>query len=89
MSERGFVIVDCPHCFESSGHPARIVSATYWEPSYAEPDYGRRCDECDGTGMVPCDEAGPDDETDFDDEGYLASLDAELGRRDAQKGEAA
>lgn len=30
---------DCPACFESSGHPARIVNATYWEPSYAEPDY--------------------------------------------------
>jgi len=80
---------DCPACFESSGHPARIVNATYWEPSYAEPDYGRRCDECDGTGMVPCDEAGPDDETDFDDEGYLASLDAELNRRLEQRGKAA
>lgn len=80
----------CPACFESSGHPERVVLATYWEPSYSEPDYGRRCDECNGTGMVSCDVAGPDDEreADFEDDGYLASLDAELNRRLEQRGAA-
>ena len=42
----------CPACFESSGHPARIVPASWTDPSYAEPDYGRTCEECNGTGTV-------------------------------------
>lgn len=81
---------DCPACFESSGHPERVVLATYWEPSYAEPDYGRQCDECNGTGKVPCQLVGPDDdrEADFEDDGYTASLDAELNRRLEQRGAA-
>lgn len=44
--------VPCPCCFESSGHPAIIVPATWTDPSYADVDYSRRCPECDGTGMV-------------------------------------
>jgi hypothetical protein len=42
----------CPACFESSGHPVRIVPASWTDPSYAEPDYGRVCEECNGTGTV-------------------------------------
>lgn len=42
----------CPHCFESSGHPIRIIPASWTDPAYAEPDYRRVCEECNGTGTV-------------------------------------
>lgn len=51
----------CPHCFESSGYAARIVSATYWEPSWVEPDPLRQCPYCGGTGEVECEPITLDD----------------------------
>ena len=42
----------CPHCFESSGYAARIVSATWTDPSYAESDPCSPCPYCETTGTV-------------------------------------
>lgn len=42
----------CPHCFESSGYMARIHSATWFEPAWADSDPTRPCPECNGTGTV-------------------------------------
>jgi len=66
-------MVDCPFCFESSGHPARIIPATWWEPSWAEPDYVRKCPECDGTGLI---EAEPRDLYDIEAEDFDGAREA-------------
>ena len=71
----------CPYCFESSGYHARIHPATWYEPSWADADPTRPCEECGGTGSVPCDEAMYEDERadEFNDPGYEAALDAQAG----------
>lgn len=80
---------DCPACFESSGYVWE--HGNDWDSGPWSHQTNIPCRECGGTGHVPCDVAdAPDErEADFEDDGYTASLDAELGRRDAQKGEAA
>ena len=42
----------CPHCCESSGYEARVIPATWWDPSFAEADHHRPCPHCGGTGLV-------------------------------------
>lgn len=51
----------CPCCFESSGYMSKIVPASWTDPGYEETDYRNRCDECNGTGMVPCEPRTLDD----------------------------
>lgn len=69
----------CPFCFESSGHPARYIPATWWEPAWEDVDYSRNCPECEGTGMVECDEPRTLDdleseEWDADTAAWVASI---------------
>lgn len=54
--ERYTGFAPCPYCFESSGFGARIIPATWDEPSWAEPDPMNPCPHCDHTGMVEADE---------------------------------
>lgn len=51
----------CPCCFESSGYMGKSVPATWTDPGYWDTDYSRRCEECDGTGMVECEPPTFDD----------------------------
>jgi hypothetical protein len=82
MSDRYEPHAPCPHCFESSGFAARIIPDSYWEPGYAEPDPLSPCPYCEGTGVVPADDACPDgwDEY-FYDPGYLTALDKEVATK--------
>lgn len=74
----------CPACFESSGYAARTVSATWYEPSYDEPDPTRRCEECSGTGTVDSPLATLDDleELAFEEAASRAALTAQEPRHD-------
>lgn len=45
-------MIPCPCCFESSGYMARVVSATWTDPAYAEPDPMSPCTECRGKGEI-------------------------------------
>lgn len=47
----------CPHCFESSGYEARVHSATWYEPAWADADPMRPCSKCGGTGYVEMEDA--------------------------------
>lgn len=44
----------CPHCFESSGYAARVNSATWLEPAWADADPMNPCPYCNATGSVEC-----------------------------------
>lgn len=77
------VYAPCPCCFESNGYEGSWHtdwdSGPYWWPSRTP------CRECEGTGLVPCEVAGPPDEWEamgFDDPGYLVScaVDAALAK---------
>jgi hypothetical protein len=69
------VFAPCPACFESSGYVWE--HGNDWNSGPWSHQTNIPCRECEGTGLVPCHVAGPDDiGIDFEDEGYLASLDA-------------
>ncbi len=75
------VYAPCPYCFESSGYHARVHPHTWYEPSWADADPTRPCEECNGTGQVPTDKAAPDDrDEDFYEDGYWLAVDAEARR---------
>jgi hypothetical protein len=72
------VYAPCPACFESGGY--RGSWHTSWDdPGSFYPNPSDPCPECNGTGQVSCDVAGPDDEraADFDEEGYERAIDAQ------------
>jgi len=73
------VYAPCPYCFESCGY--RGEWTTGWDDPGSFVQSRDPCPECNGSGQVPCDVAGPDDERadDFDDEGYERALDAQAG----------
>lgn len=68
----------CPCCFESSGYMSKLVPASWTDPGYEDTDYTRRCDECNGRGMVPCVPRTLDDleaeEWDADAAAWFASI---------------
>lgn len=66
----------CPACFESSGYVWE--HGTDWESGPWSHQTSIPCRVCHGTGLVPCEVAGPDDDQDnFNDPGYIAALDEE------------
>lgn len=68
----------CPCCFESCGY--RGEWTTGWDDPGSFIQSRDPCPECNGTGMVPCDMAGPEDrDEDLYDEGYEHSLDSQAG----------
>ena len=68
----------CPHCFESCGYVVEFGND--WNSGPWSHQTNIPCRVCDGTGMVPASEVGPDDDRDEDfyDPSYLAALDAQL-----------
>lgn len=69
------VYAPCPYCFESSGY--QWEHGNDWESGPWSNQTNIPCGGCDGTGLVPCDVAGPPDDRqcDFADDGYEAALD--------------
>lgn len=74
------VYAPCPACFESCG--SVVEHGNDWNSGPYTHQTNIPCGVCNGTGLVPCDEAQAPDERadDFEDDGYERALDAQANR---------